>query len=85
MMYWNGMGWGGWVMMTVTMVAFWALVAAAVVALVRSTRREAPRHERQTDALELLDGRFARGEIDEDDYHRRRDLLTGHTDTPRRV
>lgn len=78
MMYWNGMGWGGWFMMTVTIVAFWALVAAVVVVLARSIRGEAPRQNRNKDALELLDERFARGEIDEDDYHRRRDLLTGH-------
>lgn len=85
MMYWNGMGWGGWIMMTVTVVAFWALVAAVVVALVRSTRGDAPRYERRKDALELLDERFARGEIDEDDYRDRRELLTGHADRPRRT
>jgi putative membrane protein len=78
MMYWNGMGWGGWLMMTITVVAFWALVAAVVVALIRATRSESPRHDRHKDALELLDERFARGEIDEEDYHHRRDLLTGH-------
>jgi len=78
MMYWNGMGWGGWVMMTISVVAFWALVAAVVVALVRSGRGESARHERPKDALELLDERFARGEIDETDYNRRRELLTNH-------
>ncbi|MGW5193387.1 SHOCT domain-containing protein [Kribbella sp. NPDC004138] len=78
MMYWNGMGWGGWIFMTITVVAFWALVIAAVVAVVRSVRGDATRVERPKDALELLDERFARGEIDESDYHHRRELLTDH-------
>jgi putative membrane protein len=78
MMYWNGMGWGGWIMMTVTVVAFWVLVVAVVVALVRSVNRDSVRRPPK-DALELLDERFARGEIDEADYNHRRELLTGHS------
>ncbi|TCC21674.1 SHOCT domain-containing protein [Kribbella sindirgiensis] len=77
-MYWNGMGWGGWVMMTITVVAFWGLVAVVVVALVRSLRGEPARRAPGKSALELLDERFARGEIDETDYHRRRELLLEH-------
>ncbi|MFI7061728.1 SHOCT domain-containing protein [Kribbella sp. NPDC050124] len=79
MMYWNGMGWGGWIMMTITVVAFWALVAVVVVALVRSLRGSSAGVERPKDALELLDERYARGEIDEADYEHRRQLLTGHS------
>ena len=78
MMYGNDMGWGGWVLMTVSVLAFWALVAAVVVALVRSGRGDTRPHERPKEALELLDERFARGEIDETDYHRRRELLITH-------
>jgi putative membrane protein len=78
MMYGYDMGWGGWLLMTVSMVAFWALVAAVVVTLVRSGRNDTRPHERPKDALELLDERFARGEVDETDYHRRRELLTTH-------
>jgi len=37
-----------------------SVVASAVVALVRSTRGEPPRQERQKDALDLLDGPCAR-------------------------
>src|SRR5271169_2130585 len=33
---------------------------------------------RGSDALRILDERFARGEIDTDDYTTRRDLLAGH-------
>lgn len=78
MMYWNGMGWGGWIMMTITVVAFWALAAAAVLAVIRATRGATTPVERPKGALEMLDERFARGEIDETDYQHRRELLTGH-------
>jgi len=36
--YHDGMGWGGWIIMTVAMVAFWALVVFAVLALFRTQR-----------------------------------------------
>jgi uncharacterized membrane protein len=32
-----------------------------------------------SDALRILDERFARGEIDADDYKQRRDLLNGQS------
>ena len=33
--YHDGTGWGGWLVMALAMVAFWALVVLAVVALFR--------------------------------------------------
>ena len=71
MMYWgNGdWNWTAWVAMTLGMVLFWGLVAWLLVTLVRH-----PRDNGRT-ALDLLDERFARGEIDEDEYRRRRDAL----------
>ena len=35
--YKDGMGWGGWIAMTLMMVAFWGLVILAVVAIFRGT------------------------------------------------
>ncbi len=64
-------GWA-WFWMGLTMIIFWALVAWVIVTLVRqgdSGGRES------SDAQGLLDERFARGEIDEDEYRRRRDLI----------
>ena len=80
--YGGGMGWGGWVAMSLVMAVFWGLVIFAVVAIFRGASRTSPdqRPPEQRDALTILDERFARGEIDEDEYRARRDVLTG---TPR--
>jgi len=73
----GGMGWGGWVLMSMVMVAFWAVLILAVVMIVRNVgwdRRpgdDAPRRGAQ----DILDERFARGEIDADEYHARRAAL----------
>lgn len=72
--YHDGVGWGGWILMTLTMVAFWALVVFAVLALFRAQRFGASAPERR-DSMQILDDRFARGEIDEDEYHARRSVL----------
>lgn len=58
--YHDGMGWGGWLLMTLAMVAFWALVVFAIVALFRGA---APGAARPTPE-QILDERLARGEID---------------------
>ena len=79
MMGWyNGnVGWGGWILMSLMMVAFWALVILAVVAIFRGTSKDTERGDRVThrDPMQILDERFARGEIDVDDYHARREVL----------
>ena len=78
MMWWNnGVGWGSWVVMTLAMVAFWGLVVIGIVALFRDGRRgdrlEHSRHGRSPE--QILDERFARGEIDLDEYQARRSVL----------
>ena len=77
MMWSNGMGWGGWLFMVLATVSFWALVAFAVVALFRGTRSDTTPHPRSgdQDASQVLDQRFARGEIDADEYRARKDVL----------
>ncbi len=67
-------GWGSWAAMSIGMVAFWALIAVVVVAVVRSLRDDGGR--RGDDALRVLDERFARGDIDEHEYRTRRELLS---------
>jgi putative membrane protein len=74
MMWWNGdWSWWAWVGMTVTMLAFWGLIAWAVVAFVRSTGDTSRRGPEV-----LLAERFAAGEIDEDEYNRRLEVLKDH-------
>ena len=77
MMWSNGMGWGGWLLMSVTTVAFWALVVFGVVALFRGTRDSGSQsqHHHEESAQHILDERFARGEIDAEEYHRRQQVL----------
>ena len=69
-MMWDG-GWG-WVWMCAAMLAFWALLAWIIVTLVHQSNR-AGHDGNETQAL--LDERLARGEIDEYEYRRRRDLI----------
>ncbi|MFC5959546.1 SHOCT domain-containing protein [Streptomyces sp. NPDC005774] len=90
MWYDGGWGWGGWFFMAIFMVLFWALVIAGVVALVRYLAGSHHGHQggpppssgepgwRSRRAEDLLAERFARGEIDEDEYKRRLALLREH-------
>lgn len=70
MMYWGyGSAWG-YVLMAVSMAAFWALVIGAVVLVVRSLDR--PRSQPTAPGAEdVLAARYARGEIDETEYRQR--------------
>jgi putative membrane protein len=72
--YHDGMGWGGWLVMSLGMVAFWGLVLWAVVVLFRDTPPgdARPAHHGPQDTL---DERFARGEIDEAEYRARAEVL----------
>lgn len=81
-MWWDGgPGWGGWLIMALTTVAFCGLLVVAGVAVWRAADRggRAGRGDGtgagERTAQQVLDERFARGEIDEDEYRRRRELL----------
>lgn len=78
----HGGGWGGgqWIVAIAMMALFWAVIAALVIAVLHSGR--GPRHDQYTtnrsstdEAERILHERFARGEIDADEYTRRHDLL----------
>jgi len=75
--YDDGMGWGGWIAMTLMMVAFWGLVIVAVLAIFRGASKAGgpvdPAASR--DPMRILDERFARGEIDAEEYHARQAIL----------
>lgn len=71
MMY-GDWGWGSWLAGGLMMLAFWALAFWAIVSLVR---RPTDSGSRTRSAEEILDERFARGEIDAADYEQRRRTL----------
>jgi putative membrane protein len=73
--YGDGVGWGGWIVMSLSMVAFWALVVFAGVALFRSTGSTGPDDRGARDAMAILDERLARGEIDSQEYQARKEAL----------
>ena len=76
MMWGYGTGWGSWLLMTVVMVAFWAVVVFAIVALFRGPVRPDPRTADGSEpAQRILNERFARGEIDAEEYRTRQSLL----------
>ena len=80
MMMWYGSngGWGGWLLMTIAMVLFWALIITAVVLIVRYLISQRPTDISAGSARtpeEVLAERYARGEIDDDEYQRRLALL----------
>lgn len=83
MMWWNHGAWGAgdWFAMVFMMIVFWGLLIALAVWLVRSNRN---RHDSSGGlglrsatprADEVLAARFARGEIDADEFGRRTALL----------
>ncbi|MGW2519607.1 SHOCT domain-containing protein [Streptomyces sp. NPDC001617] len=76
-------GWG-WFGMSLSMIVFWGLIIAAAVLLFRTVNRP-PEHTGASTAPpaspvsgtpeQLLAERFARGEIDEEEYRRRFEVL----------
>ncbi|MGW0882283.1 SHOCT domain-containing protein [Streptomyces sp. NPDC002671] len=82
-MFWydHDVGGWGWFAMSAGMILFWALIITLGVLLYRALARpEGGRDLADTrppgpSPEQLLAERFARGEIDEDEYHRRLTVL----------
>ena len=70
-----------WIVGWLIVLLFWGLVIAAFVLgirwLIRADRRGSREGPATPDALEILRQRYARGEIDEAEYERRRAVLKG--------
>jgi putative membrane protein len=83
MMYWWGPGMSGWgyALMSVSMVLFWGLVILGIVVLVRylasSSQSAGGAGVARATAEQVLAERFARGEIDEQEYQSRLAVLRG--------
>jgi len=70
-MYGYGMGWGWFG--PILMIAFWALVMAGIVFLVKAIigSRSSTSAKEET-AIDILKKRYARGEIDAEEFARRK-------------
>jgi putative membrane protein len=74
---WHHDGPGWWILFVPL---FWIIVLGGLVWLLRTRGGWGPPHaagERES-AIDVLDARYARGEIDLDEYRERRSVLTGH-------
>jgi len=71
-------GWG-WLLMTLGMLGFWALVAVVAVALLRRPgqpdQQPQPDQQQRPGAEEILAQRLARGELDPEEYRQRLQTL----------
>ncbi|HZV25272.1 MAG TPA: hypothetical protein VFG00_03190 [Acidothermaceae bacterium] len=74
MVWHHSWGAGDWVVMSLVMLIFWGALVAGVLWLVRNARR--PLEQNPGGARQILDEKLARGEVTEEEYLRRRDLLT---------
>ncbi|MDQ0092499.1 SHOCT domain-containing protein [Paeniglutamicibacter psychrophenolicus] len=88
MMYWNeDMGGLGYVLMLLSFVLFWGVIITTVILFGRSTGASNRRYEGEAPgrsmAEDLLAERFARGEIDEDEYTARLSTLRRGSGAPR--
>jgi putative membrane protein len=66
----------GW-WMALWMVLFWAGLILLVVWAVRAASGEGSGRAGRSRALQILEERFARGEIDRDEFEERRSVLDG--------
>jgi putative membrane protein len=86
MYYGTGMSGWGYAFMGIGMVLFWGLIVFGVVALVRHLGRTGQYPGGVTavcpSAQRLLDERFARGEIDVEEYQHRSGVLRAGGSTP---
>lgn len=79
--YWHyGWGWGHMIFGSVMMIVFWGGIILAIVLAIRwlgggSGQRAEPQ-PRTKAALDILHERFARGEIDKEEFEERKRLLS---------
>jgi len=71
-------GFGAMLFGGLMMIAFWGGIIVLIVLVVRGLGSNAARHDRSAasrTALDILQERYARGEIDHDEFERRKQLL----------
>ncbi len=82
MMWHMGDGWGWWMAFgTVFMIAFWLIVIWAIGTLVRRPPGEIPpiRRAEEPTALQILERRYASGELTDEEFEEKRRRLVGQS------
>lgn len=74
---WNGASTWAWLVMVIAMIAFWTAVVWVLVVLLRNGPQT-----RAPDPEEILAARFARGEIDAEEFEQRRATLEHRSTSP---
>jgi putative membrane protein len=69
---WHGMGFAGGFMWI-----FWILIIFTIAMLFKAGISDSNSSEHRETPLEILEKRYARGEIDEEEFQRRKRELTG--------
>ncbi len=76
-MHWGDFGWGwgmgfGWLFM----IAFWLLVILGIVYLIKLATGSTGKEKKEDTALDILEKRYAGGEITKEKFEKMRDDLT---------
>ncbi len=74
MMGFGMQGWGGWGWVGLLWLFFWLLFVVGLIFLIRYLWPPAQR-PREDSALDILNRRYARGEIDQEEFKRRKEDL----------
>lgn len=79
--YWHyGWSWGHMVFGSLMMILFWGVIVVAIVLAVRwlgsGSSQATPSATLRNKALDILEERFAQGEIDKDEFVERKRLLS---------
>jgi putative membrane protein len=73
-----GFGWFGILSGWIFMIVFWALVVWAILAFIQwVTRQQRGSEPRKNKALEILEERYAKGEISKEELEEKRKYLQG--------
>lgn len=79
MMYWDDGSGYSWFLMLPMMILIWGLIIAAIIYIVRGSNNNKTTPERNHDNGErILSERFAKGDIDEEEYKKRITVLKEH-------